>query len=112
MIRRPPRSTLFPYTTLFRSELRQGVEAGLYPRGHGRDEAEEARLLMKHGRSPGHRIREQRELARECPECMPHKPPWPRPAAPRRIAQRSSPDRGGNRFADKQALMDGLVCNQ
>src|SRR5438477_3203814 len=23
MIRRPPRSTLFPYTTLFRSELRQ-----------------------------------------------------------------------------------------
>src|SRR3712207_9488014 len=26
MIRRPPRSTLFPYTTLFRSD-RQGVEA-------------------------------------------------------------------------------------
>src|SRR2546423_6622790 len=25
MIRRPPRSTLFPYTTLFRSELRGGV---------------------------------------------------------------------------------------
>src|SRR2546422_8466836 len=25
MIRRPPRSTLFPYTTLFRSELHQGV---------------------------------------------------------------------------------------
>src|SRR3712207_7016131 len=24
MIRRPPRSTLFPYTTLFRSELMQG----------------------------------------------------------------------------------------
>src|SRR2546422_3813957 len=24
MIRRPPRSTLFPYTTLFRSDLRQG----------------------------------------------------------------------------------------
>src|SRR3712207_7233896 len=24
MIRRPPRSTLFPYTTLFRSQLRQG----------------------------------------------------------------------------------------
>src|SRR2546430_12000150 len=32
MIRRPPRSTLFPYTTLFRSELRDreclGVERG------------------------------------------------------------------------------------
>src|SRR3712207_7575794 len=25
MIRRPPRSTLFPYTTLFRSEVRPGV---------------------------------------------------------------------------------------
>src|SRR5258707_7105981 len=25
MIRRPPRSTLFPYTTLFRSQSRQGV---------------------------------------------------------------------------------------
>src|SRR5256885_6876508 len=29
MIRRPPRSTLFPYTTLFRSEL--AVEVGLEP---------------------------------------------------------------------------------
>src|SRR5256885_6216188 len=27
MIRRPPRSTLFPYTTLFRSRLRAGAEA-------------------------------------------------------------------------------------
>src|SRR2546422_8303117 len=26
MIRRPPRSTLFPYTTLFRSQLRHGRE--------------------------------------------------------------------------------------
>src|SRR3712207_205541 len=29
MIRRPPRSTLFPYTTLFRSDLRWGVEQGV-----------------------------------------------------------------------------------
>src|SRR5438094_7293362 len=28
MIRRPPRSTLFPYTTLFRSDLWAGVSAG------------------------------------------------------------------------------------
>src|SRR3989442_9764120 len=28
MIRRPPRSTLFPYTTLFRSALRTGRAAG------------------------------------------------------------------------------------
>src|SRR2546430_17353656 len=27
MIRRPPRSTLFPYTTLFRSSLRDGTHA-------------------------------------------------------------------------------------
>src|SRR5688572_31459136 len=27
MIRRPPRSTLFPYTTLFRSELQRQAEA-------------------------------------------------------------------------------------
>src|SRR3712207_9041724 len=29
MIRRPPRSTLFPYTTLFRSNLASAVRAGL-----------------------------------------------------------------------------------
>src|SRR3712207_8139903 len=29
MIRRPPRSTLFPYTTLFRSVGRGGLRAGL-----------------------------------------------------------------------------------
>src|SRR5256885_10495236 len=28
MIRRPPRSTLFPYTTLFRSRYRGGAERG------------------------------------------------------------------------------------
>src|SRR3712207_7710570 len=28
MIRRPPRSTLFPYTTLFRSEYRDGISLG------------------------------------------------------------------------------------
>src|SRR2546427_6611852 len=27
MIRRPPRSTLFPYTTLFRSQAREGVQS-------------------------------------------------------------------------------------
>src|SRR5258707_6632418 len=30
MIRRPPRSTLFPYTTLFRSSLRLGIRHALY----------------------------------------------------------------------------------
>src|SRR2546425_13375975 len=32
MIRRPPRSTLFPYTTLFRSRLRQRAEPRVHPR--------------------------------------------------------------------------------
>src|SRR3712207_8696066 len=38
MIRRPPRSTLFPYTTLFRSlqRLLSGVARGRVPLGHVR----------------------------------------------------------------------------
>src|SRR5687767_15392932 len=42
MIRRPPRSTLFPYTTLFRSKLHGDGEAGqpgwllAFERNHGR----------------------------------------------------------------------------
>src|SRR3712207_7671010 len=36
MIRRPPRSTLFPYTTLFRSVLEDDVELGLLFLGGGR----------------------------------------------------------------------------
>src|SRR6266849_7069295 len=35
MIRRPPRSTLFPYTTLFRSGTGRGWCPGTRPRGHG-----------------------------------------------------------------------------
>src|SRR3989304_7534363 len=52
MIRRPPRSTLFPYTTLFRS---QGLPVGDgNPRGedHGRTEGEDrksTRLNSSHG---------------------------------------------------------------
>src|SRR3712207_8143702 len=43
MIRRPPRSTLFPYTTLFRSRYRVGLRVwelgALAPRGLGLREA-------------------------------------------------------------------------
>src|SRR2546426_8208400 len=43
MIRRPPRSTLFPYTTLFRSgfcgrsglEVKGGPQAAIHVKGHG-----------------------------------------------------------------------------
>src|SRR5438093_8646868 len=41
MIRRPPRSTLFPYTTLFRSDLRRVRPGPEVPGGGG-------------GRAPGH----------------------------------------------------------
>src|SRR5687768_17713982 len=37
MIRRPPRSTLFPYTTLFRSDHRQGQQEEDCLRAHERD---------------------------------------------------------------------------
>src|SRR2546430_5069337 len=35
MIRRPPRSTLFPYTTLFRSQVEHGYQARGMQCGHG-----------------------------------------------------------------------------
>src|SRR3712207_7308397 len=47
MIRRPPRSTLFPYTTLFRSE-RAAVEAAARRRGGaGADTFESGRLPIR-----------------------------------------------------------------
>src|SRR5436853_3919584 len=45
MLRRPPRSTLFPYTTLFRSLQEQGRAV---PRGHGRSPAR-ARVAARAG---------------------------------------------------------------
>src|SRR3712207_7927430 len=36
MIRRPPRSTLFPYTTLFRSLLQRRGQGAVDPRGQAR----------------------------------------------------------------------------
>src|SRR5260370_35081280 len=38
MIRRPPRSTLFPYTTLFRSELQVGGQGHLCGSGRHADQ--------------------------------------------------------------------------
>src|SRR3712207_8378912 len=57
MIRRPPRSTLFPYTTLFRSELDALVQR---LRGLGADRAarREAHVRDEHvGARIGHRAR-------------------------------------------------------
>src|SRR3712207_6893337 len=50
MIRRPPRSTLFPYTTLFRSAHHDVTEHQARERVEGA--AEEARLTPKELRSP------------------------------------------------------------
>src|SRR3712207_7631306 len=47
MIRRPPRSTLFPYTTLFRSDRVRGGRAG---RARERDAARADGVLLGPGR--------------------------------------------------------------
>src|SRR5438045_6842542 len=50
MLQPPPRSTLFPYTTLFRSALREAPAAG-HQRRNLRDEAQR---LLQIGRSEEH----------------------------------------------------------
>src|SRR2546422_7265954 len=67
MIRRPPRSTLFPYTTLFRSPRAQPVDqpalAGLHPRLE-QDEQRERPLDV--GRSEEHTSELQSRLHLVC----------------------------------------------
>src|SRR5437588_8666408 len=54
MIRRPPRSTLFPYTTLFRSCTRAGAElarvavCGIGPGGGAGEDRKSTRLNSSH----------------------------------------------------------------
>src|SRR5260221_6658943 len=60
MIRRPPRSTLFPYTTLFRSVilLKMLGDVGKYSfaqRGHGRESSGALRLWQRNVQKPDHR---------------------------------------------------------
>src|SRR3712207_8973674 len=57
MIRRPPRSTLFPYTTLFRSSLRDGLGPRERVERRARvavqvDEAASHQILSGHGPGP------------------------------------------------------------
>src|SRR2546429_5105743 len=52
MIRRPPRSTLFPYTTLFRSHAGRAADRGLRAdriHGHGYRDRKSTRLNSSHG---------------------------------------------------------------
>src|SRR3712207_6903180 len=62
MIRRPPRSTLFPYTTLFRSTLDgRGPHLGEAERGaHGLGPAPRQRLAVGGEQGPGRRRDDQR----------------------------------------------------
>src|SRR2546430_12703488 len=48
MIRRPPRSTLFPYTTLFRSTTGTMISGGICDYAQGSQLAEAVRFLRDH----------------------------------------------------------------
>src|SRR3712207_7036686 len=67
MIRRPPRSTLFPYTTLFRSPARRGPllrgGAALERRTAPRPRLDRVRRRRPQGRDPGGDARPPRRLA-------------------------------------------------
>src|SRR3712207_6994373 len=66
MIRRPPRSTLFPYTTLFRSIQRLPVVA-MSVRRHDRDDVEGVELAQEPVGVVG-RVDEQRLTGRQVME--------------------------------------------
>src|SRR3712207_7347573 len=56
MIRRPPRSTLFPYTTLFRSSRLRCEDAGHERLLRGREQSEDhASVPRPRDGAPGHR---------------------------------------------------------
>src|SRR5258708_22172821 len=65
MIRRPPRSTLFPYTTLFRSSpaLRE-LEARLVPCGARRQPCRSNLRFRQFGGSSHHRVEGDRKSTR------------------------------------------------
>src|SRR5690349_22063784 len=65
MLRRPPRSTLFPYTTLFRSSLRRSVAAQRADRREperDRDAAVQVQLQREHRQAPDRRDRKSTRL--------------------------------------------------
>src|SRR3989449_959051 len=120
MIRRPPRSTLFPYTTLFRSLFPAAVEADVVapplPRARERERQSDpgaagpddphdvGRQLSSAGApasvprpglgDPGETWRGAPTPARPAPDGLPHVGDAPPPAARRRSAQSRNPDPG------------------
>src|SRR2546427_1823274 len=81
MIRRPPRSTLFPYTTLFRSVLRGGD-------GRQQEEGTEQGALGAHGRRQ--RADEGHSFAIPAMRGCSCKTPWPRPHPDRKSTRLNS----------------------
>src|SRR2546430_7551625 len=91
MIRRPPRSTLFPYTTLFRSavprreahEPRRREEGasivGAHPQAHAHDGCGRVRneLVDLHGQSVGARIERRESRLTDRGAGHPRRPPVP-----------------------------------
>src|SRR2546426_12338398 len=91
MIRRPPRSTLFPYTTLFRSlrdeRAEDGSQIGVFQRvQHGIVAGEFADVPALVG-FPKDR------------SCYAARMPWCRPSSRRETPRRGSGDAGGRAFA-------------
>src|SRR3989475_1279728 len=52
MIRRPPRSTLFPYTTLFRSGHERAAHGFRRAAAHGLSRADQAGAVLRGGQRP------------------------------------------------------------
>src|SRR6266487_6650804 len=71
MIRRPPRSTLFPYTTLFRSPRYRGRGAGLL----NLDQGHQLRLCYRSPRCRWQNRARSQDKRRRCPPtCFPASP--------------------------------------
>src|SRR3712207_7230631 len=65
MIRRPPRSTLFPYTTLFRSRPLPGHRRGRPDRGHQRGRPDQGPPRRRRHPAQGRRRRGPRRRSEE-----------------------------------------------
>src|SRR5258708_27112688 len=84
MIRRPPRSTLFPYTTLFRSRSRAGV------RSRCNGTSRQARISIRKRFSPAI-ARRPRSRARRSPSRLPRRPRL-QPRSEEHTSELQSPD--------------------
>src|SRR6266567_8677348 len=86
MIRRPPRSTLFPYTTLFRARLRPaaGAASGLEPRAAHLARRDRAARRPHRVDRVRRRAARRKSSAAEAPAARPGDGPGPPPPHRRR----------------------------